>query len=231
MDNSERIANAEKWNRSVRIRAVFRLLWFCTLTGLLSAFLGSCIYDSFTGSFENFTGGTWTALSLLILALLSPVFFLLYYGLYKKIDNEIEAIRGAADELAAVRYAAVADPNAFVAEMKQKAVVSSWKTLLTPDMIMTYGMFHSYLPLNCIQSLIIEPHTKEKHAYLLVHAFAGEEHRQYIFECPECFGAEHFLREQAARITECFRVNAPQCQITSPYIEQLPPSGTVRQPF
>lgn len=224
MYNDERIANAKKWNRSVRIRAVFRLLWFCTLTGLLSAFIGFCIYGSVTEGRE-------VGLSLLILALFSPVFFLMYYGLHKKIDDEIEAIRGAADEFAAVRYAAVADPYAFLAEMKQKAVVTSRHTLLTPDMIMTYGMFHSYLPLNCIQSLIIEPHTKEKQAYLLVHAYAGEEHRRYTFECPKCFGTEFFLREEAARITECFRLNAPQCQITSPYIEQLPPSGTVRQPF
>ena len=224
MDNSERIANAKKWNRSVKIHAAFRLLWFCTLTGLLSAFIGFCIYGTVTEGHE-------VGLSLLILALFSPVFFLMYYGLYKKIDDEIEAIRGAGDELATVRYAAAADPNAFVAEMKQKAVVTSRHTLLTPDMIMTYGVFQSCLPLNCIHSLIIEPHTKEKHAYLLVHAYAGEEHRRYTFECPECFGTEFFLREEAARITECFRQNAPQCQIASPYIEQLPPPGTMQQPF
>ena len=131
MENSERISHAKKWNRSVKIHAAFRLLWFCILTGLLSAFIGFCIYSSLTEERE-------VALSLLILALFSPVFFLLYYGLNKKIDDEIEAIRGAADELAAVRYADVADPNAFIAEMEQNAVVYSRHTLLTPDMIMTY---------------------------------------------------------------------------------------------
>lgn len=223
MENSERISHAKKWNRSVKIHAAFRLLWFCILTGLLSAFIGFCIYSSLTEERE-------VALSLLILALFSPVFFLLYYGLNKKIDDEIEAIRGAADELAAVRYADVADPNAFIAEMKQNAVVYSRHTLLTPDMIMTYGMFQSCLPLNRIQAISIEPHL-EKHAYLLVHAYAGEEHRRYIFESPECFNTKHFLREHAARITECFRVNAPQCKITSPYIEQLPQPGTAQQLF
>ena len=223
MDNSERIANAKKWSRSVRIRAAFRLSGWILLTGLLSAFITLCLYDSITQSREPLLG-------LLIMALFSPVFFLLYYCLHKKIDEEIEAVRGTADELMTVRFAAVADPNAFVEEMKQEAVVYSRKTLLTPEMIMTYGMFQSCLPLNCITAISIEPHP-EKNAYLLVHAHAGEEHRRYVFECPECFGTEHFLRDQAARITEAFRVNAPQCQITSPYIEQLPPPGTAQRLF
>ena len=223
MDNTDRIAKAKKRNRQVKFRAALRLLGFCTLTGLLSAFIGFLIRSCFTEKGS-------TGLSLLICFLFSPVWFLIYYYLYLRIDDAILSVRAASDELATIRCAAVAEPNAFIMELREKAVVPSRKTLLTPDMIMTYGVFQTCLPLNRIQAISIEPHP-ENRAYLLVHAYAGEEHLRYTFECPECFGTDFFLRETAARITECFRVNAPQCQISSPYLEQLPPHDIMRKPF
>ena len=227
MNHEELYASARESARGQKRRALLRLTGYCLVFGLIALFAGGCLMSAFAAKTES------PLLGLLILLLTSPAWFLACYLPYKKIDGIITEIHDINDNLAGFRILKDVLPGTFIENAKQNSVIQSMQTFVTPEFIMTRGQFQSCLPLRQITALTIEPHIG-KHSYLLLKANCGADCRMYRVECHDFFyKQEQYLREQAGRITECFRLYAPQCSITSPYTEQFeqPPAPMMMQRF
>ncbi len=220
MNREELYAGAKETARWKRGVAVLRLIGHCLGFAFLSWFAGMCLLSAIRESEHLLLG-------LLIMLLTAAAWFLGFYLIYKKIDEDITELRDIRFDLDRT------GTGSFSEAAQENSVISSRQTLLTPEFIMTRGLLDSRLPLQSITALTIEPHTG-KHPFLLLKAYSGTDCRFYRVECCEdYYRKEWFLRETAARITECFRIYAPQCSISSPYIESFeqPAAPVIRQRF